>query len=763
MPDVILAKSCRNGDGPRYHETLAGHSDMVAKSFCSLFGQVDNPSHLGQCWTRFFNIPKEWWSEFWRTGLASSCLHDMGKANSSFQAAVRRPGTTQAVRHEHFSGILLHCQSIQEWISSFCQWERVVTTILGHHLRFNYEEFCQEGLINAFQCNIEGVAALLCYTAETMGTSPMQGDISLPVLWTFDGRGGSGNLADQRDQLKSRLVRYDRNLKRDQNEARMLRAIRVALLLADSAGSAIPRRDMPLENWITEVFSPAQLLTGQHIVDKVIQPRIRQISSRSGAFRWSSFQKEAGSLSDRALLMTPCGSGKTLAAWRWIEAQLQEHPVSRVIFLYPTRGTAAEGFRDYVSWAPESDAALITGTSRFDLEGMFSNTQDERAGRDYLADDRLYALGFWPRRIFSATVDQFLAFMQNSYHSSCLLPLLADSVMVIDEVHSFDRGLFAALKGFLANFTIPVLCMTASLPANRVEDLRNLGLRVFPGTEDHACFSDLEERAHKPRYHVNKLENEQEAMQHAKDALAQGFRVLWVVNTTERCRRIAGKLDALCYHSRYRLVDRKVRHEAVVHAFQQRENPAIAVTTQVCEMSLDLDADVLISEYAPVTSLIQRMGRCNRHEHPGKDRTGTVLLYDAENLLPYSREDMAGVPGFTEAIIGRDVSQAELQDLLERHVPDTVEVQRWLAFLQAGVEASSREAMLRDSDDHTVSAVLDTEIEEYCRLRREKNPQAEGLVLPVPKREAKQDARLAGYLYAADASRYDAMLGYGNK
>ena len=41
-------------------------------------------------------------------------------------------------------------------------------------------------------------------------------------------------------------------------------------------------------------------------------------------------------------------------------------------------------------------------------------------------DVRLYALGFWTRRIFSATVDQFLSFLQYGYGSVCLLPLLAD-------------------------------------------------------------------------------------------------------------------------------------------------------------------------------------------------------------------------------------------------------------------------------------------------------------------------------------------------
>src|SRR5207302_4600446 len=131
------------------------------------------------------------------------------------------------------------------------------------------------------------------------------------------------------------------------------------------------------------------------------------------------------------------------------------------------------GFKDYVSWAPEADATLMHGTSGFDLDGMFANAPetDDRRQRDYEVERRLFSLGYWPRRVFSATVDQFLAFMQYGYGPVCMLPVLADSVVVIDEVHSFDRNMFAALKDFLTNFKVPVLCMTATLTPDRRDDL----------------------------------------------------------------------------------------------------------------------------------------------------------------------------------------------------------------------------------------------------------------------------------------------------
>jgi CRISPR-associated endonuclease/helicase Cas3 len=315
-----------------------------------------------------------------------------------------------------------------------------------------------------------------------------------------------------------------------------------------------------------------------------------------------------------------------------------------VLFLYPTRGTATEGFRDYVSWAPEADASLVHGTAAYDLAGMFTNPDDARTGKQFNdeANARLFALAQWPKRVFSATVDAFLGAMANQYGPICLLPVLADSVVVIDEVHSFSPSMFSALRCFLQRFDVPILCMTASLPNQRRDVLTELGLEIFP--RETAQFEDLSRASDRPRYRVHTT-TKAEAERVAHRELRNGRRVLWVVNRVDECQRIYRRMtgrdgltrgapesvpdeQVLCYHSRFRLRDRRDRHKLVVEEFQRKDRrAALAVTTQVCEMSLDLDADVLISEVAPVTALIQRMGRCCRQKEPG-ERFGGVHLYE---------------------------------------------------------------------------------------------------------------------------------------
>jgi CRISPR-associated endonuclease/helicase Cas3 len=69
-------------------------------------------------------------------------------------------------------------------------------------------------------------------------------------------------------------------------------------------------------------------------------------------------------------------------------------------------------------------------------------------------------------------------------------------------------------------------------------------------------------------------------------------------------------------HARFALCDRK-RHEASVLGRFGKNRAArpgcILVATQVVEASLDLDFDVMVTDLAPMASLIQRAGRLWRH------------------------------------------------------------------------------------------------------------------------------------------------------
>ena len=771
----------------KYHTTgitLLRHTLDVVEAGDALFGPAAGPTRLGECWLRFFRLPAEGWPRFHANLLAAELLHDWGKANDGMQKVLNGTGG-QAIRHEHFSALLIGLPAVTTWLNTnpAIDVPLVLSTVLTHHLKASAKAdgFASPppGAVVRLLDRDGEFRELTRLTGSRLGMSTALDTTLLPAVWPVDA------IRTHRKRIQDAVLEP---LRRDKGDRiRMLTAVRAALIAADAAGSGYARTGRPVGRTVWRQFAQREPLTGDDIRRNVIDKRIADLNHQFAergkpSFVWNQFQTACDHLPDRALLLAPCGSGKTLAAWRWIAARADKAPVGRVLFLYPTRATAKEGFRDYVSWAPEADAKLMHANAAFDLNGMFDNGDARGDGSKYEADRRLFSLGYWPGRVFSATVDQFLGFLQHAYGPMCMLPVLADSVIVVDEVHSFDRNMFTALKEFLKNFRVPVLCMTATLPRDRIDALKECGLEL-PG-EKH---EDLELIAGMPRYTLTRLGSRDEAFGPVRAALAADKRVLWVANTVRRCHEITAKFapdpdhlrtadgaPVFCYHSRFRLADRVARHDNIVTAMKAgRTAAALGVTTQVCEMSLDLDVDLLVTEDCPVTSLIQRMGRCNR-DRKARDPAacGRVLVYQPDSEAPYSPEDLKGLAEFLGETDGRTLNQAGLEAALR----GLSELPPWLGdnvimFLASGPYAVGPKAddedanTFREGTDYNRPCVLPGEVGDYLDGDERTRP---GFIVPVPKkwvtvRDDANDPRysqLPRYVGVAVAGHYHPTVGF---
>ncbi len=503
MTKKILAKRPANG----IEITIAEHSSSLLEAVEAIYGRTGAPTPFAGRWLRFFGLEGGLFSRFLLNLRLAAVFHDIGKANDGFQNVLIGRGN-QVIRHEHLSALLLWLEPMREWIGSRQEtdFEIILSAVISHHLKIDDGANFINNLEPLKPVDRFSVFAKSDDFREALALAEPDLGADAPDLSCYDGEWCFDKLELDKRTLHKHLYREQRRKlsEKDDMYRRLFLAVRAGLIVADASGSALVREGLSLGDWLRRVFGAAQL-TAKDIEEKVIQPRIVDIEGRGGAkFKWHDFQIAVGELGPRALLLAGCGSGKTFAAWKWIEKQAAIQPVSRVIFLYPTRATATEGFKDYVSWAGGEDAALLHGTSEYDLEGMFTNPADSRNEENFRAQEGLFALGYWPKRLFSATVDSFLSFMSYSYGSICMLPLLAESVVVVDEVHSFDRSMFTELEGFLRFFKIPVLCMTASLTSDRFSTLKDAcGLEVFPSDPD--VFADLKRQADAPRYIVQYL------------------------------------------------------------------------------------------------------------------------------------------------------------------------------------------------------------------------------------------------------------------
>ena len=766
----LLAKSPRGTKRLPLHRHLRDADEAAQRLF--------RPgSRWAAAFLRFFKLDPSEHARFLLHLRVAALFHDLGKANQSFLEAVLAPGyVAQVARHEHLSALVLSHAAVAQWLAGNPDLDQdtIIAAVLSHHLKASLSGEHQvlkdtsERRI-AFYLDHPQVQQTLRDIAEVAGLPGR-----LPTLPQTYAVGDSAWNQAFDDLLELRWSSFDKTLRKDPRRRAFCLAVKAGLIAADSVASAAFREGLDQPRWIDEVAHAAPLAPDD-IERDILIPRAMEIEQKRGRpFEYHPFQAGAATIGDRAVLLAGCGMGKTLAAWRWADAVARRRPIGRVVFLYPTRGTATEGFRDYVAHAPEGTAKLVHGAAAYSLAGMMANPDDLRPpslrGKSFAPDeteDRLFSLGLWSKRYFSATVDQFLGFMQHDYRGLCLLPALADAAVIFDEVHSYDRVMWQALVDFLRNFDVPTLCMTATLPEGRRRDLATCLSRVYPDAVEAEQFVELAELEGHDRYQLEPVANADDAFARVVAAARPGTRILWVVNTVRRCQSVAARLAAavdaeiVVYHSRFKLEHREGRHRETIAAFQQeRARPIIAVTTQVCEMSLDLDADILVTEHAPVSSLVQRFGRANRHLRRGRDFRARLLTYPPECLLPYTREELDAAAAFMAALSTGATSQRRLAELLLTHSPKQRGTPEDASqFVNGGYFATP--APFRDTDESSAQVILDRDRDAVARAFAAQQP-IDGYLVPVPRKHAKRGPhpKLPTWVGHADGSRYSRRYGF---
>lgn len=662
----LLAKSTHDPNHPEYAESLQGHTTMVIAAAQELLDAA------GESALAAVGLPADWLNRLRRIVRLAAFAHDLGKSSDHFQDVVRGKRSSQLVRHEALS--LWLCwfgQPLGDWlrpaVESEVDYVIALAAAAGHHRKFAAHAVASDdagaGISVHMFTGHEEFADLLCAGARALqlDSPPSLADQVVSVTR----RDPLVRRFDQWDDEASEFVRIG-------SRDALLVAISKALVLdADVAGSALPRTGERVDRWIT----------GQ-LARRADPHRLLEIAERRlDGNKPREFQRMVGeSVASVTLATAGCGSGKTVAAYLWAA----QHPGRQLWVTYPTTGTTTEGFRDYVN---EADVAgrLEHGRASVDIDLFHLEDGDE--GQRAL--DRLASLRLWGAEVVVSTVDTVLGLIQNQRKGLYAFAGLAHAAVVFDEIHAYDDQLFGALLRFLEALPgIPALLMTASLPKARLVALRALVARVHNRPlAEVAGPADLETL---PRYEHVATQN---PWQSVGACLSQGGKVLWVSNTVARCLEVADAAQSsvrpLVYHSRFRYCDRVQRHGAVIDAFRDCA-PAFAATTQVAEMSLDLSADLLVTDFAPVPALIQRLGRLNRRSSPSAPQSPKPFVVIPFDGKPYDATLLAHASNWLSRLPDRPLSQRDLVEAWTQDDDKPVEriASEWLdGGFQTGVSA----------------------------------------------------------------------------
>ena len=325
-------------------------------------------------------------------------------------------------------------------------------------------------------------------------------------------------------------------------------------------------------------------------------------------------QSRAAAAKEHLLLIAPTGSGKTEAALLWASNQQSK----RLIYLLPTRVTSnamynrIQGYIEDLTGLAHGTAGLVIG---------------EKEGYDSEAfQSRLYHSTFMqPATV--ATVDQILLSKFNWNQWGLVETNAMQSAIIFDEIHAYDLytlGLILNAASELARRETRLCFMSATMPDFIREALTNL-LAPFGNHTLVDCPEAKDEQRHCLFVQDKPIE---EALPDIEQAFQQEKKVLVVANTVDNACRMyrlvrdqIGQTHAMLFHSRFIEQDRQEREERIVEE-NQKDGGFVAIVTQIVEVSLDIDYNVMFTQVAPVDALVQRFGRVNR-----KGQKGLVPVY----------------------------------------------------------------------------------------------------------------------------------------
>ncbi len=579
-------------------------------------------------------IPQEDWELLKKAAL----YHDMGKASTPFQKSIRGIRSLEdfAIPHNYLSTAFLpkDAEELLVALVAFHHW-REFPELKSEKLRRAYEDLkCMLSLLQKDMAHLVDSVALESYS-----------------VWLMRLRFLRKNIYDRVRQFRLPL---DESLKIKNGEFSYKRFVLLLGLLnrADhSASAGVDAEKPPLDKYAGALRRFEELG-----VKDPWQVRVLSDEQKSGK---------------NGILSASTGMGKTEFALLWAGKD-------KLLYTLPMRASTNAMFQRFRRMFGRDSVGLLHSESLGLLLREAPDTDDV-----FHLHDTARQLSF---NITVSTADQLFTSVLRYRGFERIYATLATSRVVVDEIQAYSpRTLAIIVKGLreIEEMGGRWLVITATVPGFLLEE----GY-VQPCWVEKRVLPNIRHRIRKVNHDL------MDAAEMVRKLSEKYKKVLVIFNTVKRAQEFYRRLDGLnrmLIHSRFTWRDRALKESEVMGNFE-----GVLISTQVVEVSLDIDFDVLLTDLAPYDVLIQRMGRVWRRRSRGD--------YDADDPNVY-------------------VFRGELNDITGKgRVYERVLVERAWDFLEDGFlseeEKSRRTEEFYSSDNLKNSNYMESFDQAYRELNK---------------------------------------------
>jgi len=648
------------------------YEEHITKAYSAWKDTVAAKKNLIQKFCNEFGFSEE---RFLKSSLLTVVLHDIGKNTAIFQEmmAISRKGKrfdySKNYRHELVSflygiagNIALSKQEHGQLIGNI-PLEALV--ILGHHKKINptMASFDRESRSEKPAINVEGTKNALLLAKK----------IFIAEGYDFPEQLFEFNAKDNPyERANIFLFNYYPKMFGKESKQEAVRPIylllKAILHYSDWHGSAGIDVNYSLKKHADDLFND--------IEKRCIEKEIKFDGLRP-------FQDECANTSGHIIAVAPTGSGKTEASLLWALNNLQDLGRGKLIYLLPTMVTANSIFERLEEYFGKGNVGLTHSTATFMFQDEDENTNEMR---NVLFDKTFIT----PATV--ATIDQLLATGFNTGKWSLIEANAANSVIIIDEIHSYDYWTLGLVIESLKHFSemgARFMLMSATLP----KYLINLLMETLPNAKvvrDETLLNSCRNRYKTFDKYID------DAIPEIEQSVIDGNKTLVVVNNVAKCQELyenLGHLNPMCYHSKFILKDRMDKEKYI-------DDAQLLIATQVVEVSLDIDFDVMFTECAPPDAIAQRAGRVNRRREKSdsyiwiyKPSKTSHQIYDSDSsgLLELSFHEFENSP--------EEITESKLIEIVENVYSD-IEIKSTDNFKRASEQYSKTQERLKGIFDN---------------------------------------------------------------